>query len=282
MKYFAFCLAGFLVSAMTWAEPVVMVTDISDGVYTVVNNKQEKVLLLSRMEPGTLIRLEANAHLTVTSLTKMVEYRFVGPARLTVENDRVVTHEGKGDVKSVSLQKISAARKFSVSQRESVTQAAFEMRGSLRPGLRLDDPVDTLVVGDGLVFSWDGPRSIKGYRLQIFGSHGKPIYQTAVNTNSWVPPVDLLKEGETYEWEIEAELGKGERLTARARFNLASSELAKAVKELSPSASASFSDRVLYAIYLENNEFGYDARTIWKSLVKEHPDDMVVREHSIR
>ncbi|MDD5300173.1 MAG: hypothetical protein PHD65_06735 [Gallionella sp.] len=274
--------AGFLSAGVALAEPVAMVTDVSDGVFTVVKDKSEKVALLSYFEPGTTLRLNANAHLTATFLTKPVEYRFTGPAKLTVEKDRIVASEGKAETHAVSLQKTSAAKKFTVAQRESVTQAAFEMRGAGRPGLRLDDPVDTRLTGNSLVFSWDGPRSPSGYRLSLFDEQKKLIHQTSVASNSWAPAAGLLKAGSAYEWEVESTLENGEVLTARGKFNLADSDSAKAAQAQTPPANSSFSARVLHAIYLEENGFKYDARRLWKELSKERPDDMVARERSTR
>jgi hypothetical protein len=280
MKQAILWLVGLLTSGMVLAEPVAMVTDVSDGVYTIVRDKPEKLVLLSYFEPGTIIRLDKNAHLTATFLSKSVEYRFSGPARLTVEQDRIVTNEGKAETQAVSLQKTRAAKKFTAAQRESVAQAAFEMRVGTRPGLRLDDPVDSRVLGSMPVFNWSGPRSIESYHLKLFDEQRKLVYQTVVSSNSWTPQEGLLKEGSTYEWEIEGALGKGEVLIARARFSLAGRDIASDLQ--APPADAPFSDRVLYAIYLEGNGFNYDARRIWKELVRARPDDMVVREHAIR
>lgn len=276
---FGLCLAGILSAGMVLAEPVAMVTDVSDGVFIVVKDKSEKVALLSYFEPGTILRLNPKAHLTATFLTKSVEYRFTGPARLTVENDRIVTNEGNAETHAVSLQVASAAKKFTASQRESMTMASFEMRDGGKPGLRLEDPVDTRVAGR-LVFDWNGPRA--GYRLSIFDEKKKLIHQATVTSNSWTPPDGLLKSGSAYEWEIEAALEKGEVLTARAQFSIAGSNDAKAVQAQTPPQGASFSDRVLYAVYLEGNDFKYDARKLWKELSKERPGDPVAKERSIR
>ena len=279
---FGLWLAGLLSAGAVFAEPVVMVTDVSDGVFTVEKDKSKKVVLLSYFEPGTTLRLDANAHLTATFLTKSVEYRFTGPAKLTVEKDRIVASEGKAETQAVSLQKTTAAKKFTVAQRESVTQAAFEMRVGARPGLRLDDPVDTSVIGSLLIFNWDGPRAPGGYRLSLFDGQRKLIHQVAVATNSWVPAAGLLKAGGAYEWEVESTLENGEVLTARGKFNMADSNASKAAQAQTPPANSAFSTRVLYAVYLEENGFKYDARRLWKELSKERPDDMVVREHSTR
>lgn len=279
---FGLYMAGLMSAGVVFAEPVAMVTDVSEGVFAVVKDKSEKVALLSYFEPGITLRLNANARLTATFLTKSVEYRFTGPAKLTVEKDRIVANEGKAETHTVSLQKTTAAKKFTVAQRESVTQAAFEMRAGARPGLRLDDPVDTLVIGNLLVFNWDGPHSSEGYQINLFDEQKKLVYQTSVTTNSWSPPAGLLKAGDAYEWEIQTILEKGEVLTARASFSVADNGAAKDAQAQSPGANSLFSDRVLYAVYLEENGFKYDARRLWKELVKERPDDMVAMERSTR
>lgn len=271
-----------LLASSAWAEPVAMVTDVSGGVTTLENGKTKKVVLLSYLEPNMTLQLDSNAHLSVTFFAKPVEYRFTGPAKLTVEQDRILAGDGKAETHTVSLQKTSAAKKFTVAQRESVTQAAFEMRAG-RPGLRLDDPVDTSLIGsDALNFSWDGPRPMGGYQLSLYDSHNQLLHQTSLASNSWVPSAGLLKAGNNYEWEIKAALENGEVLTARGNFSVADNATAKSIQAQSPQAGASFSDRVLYAVFLEEKGFKYDARRIWRELAKERPDDLVAREHSTR
>lgn len=275
-------LVGFLATSVTLAEPVAMVTDVSGSVSTLEKGKAKKVLLLSYLEPNMTLQLDANAHLTVTFLSKPVEYRFAGPAKLTVEQDRILAGDGKAEAHTVSLQKTSAAKKFTVAQRESVTQAAFEMRAG-RPGLRLDDPVDTsLIGGDALSFSWDGPRPKGGYQLSLYDSHNQLLHHASPTTNSWTSSAGLLKAGNTYEWEVKAALENGEVLTARGNFSVAAEADAKAIQSQIPPAGSTFSDRVLYAVFLEEKGFKYDARHLWKELAKERPDDLVAKEHSTR
>lgn len=274
-------LAGLLLAGVVLAEPVAMVTDAGGGVFSVSGGQNKKVALLAYLEPGTVIQLDARAHVSITLFAKPVEYRFIGPAKLTVEAGRVFAHEGNADAHPVSLEKTSAARKFTVAQRESVAQAAYEMR-AVRPGLRLGDPVDTRLVGDDIAFNWDGPRPIGGYQLSLYDSGKQLLHQASVSTNSWIPSTGLLKAGNAYEWEISATLENREVLTARGSFSMADSVEARAVLAQRPQAGASFSDRVLYAVFLEGKGFGYDARRVWKELASERPDDAVAKERSIR
>jgi len=260
-----------------------MVTDVGGGVSTLENGKAKKVELLSYLEPNMTLQLDSKAHLSITFFSKPVEYRFTGPAKLTVEQDRILAGDGKAEAHTVSLQKSSSAKKFTVAQRESVTQAAFEMRAAGRPGLHLEDPVDTsLISGDALNFSWDGPRPVGGYQFSLYDNHSHLLQQASVTTKSWSPSAGLLKAGNAYEWEIRVALENGEVLTARGNFNVADSATAASMQAQSPQADASFSDRVLYAVSLEDKGFKYDARRLWGELAKERPDDLVARDHSTR
>lgn len=280
---FGLWMAGLLTAGAALAEPVAMVTDVSGGVSILENGKARKILLLSYLEPKMTLQLDSNAHLTATFLSKPVEYRFTGPARLTVEQDRILTHDGKAETHTISLQKTSTAKKFTATQRERVTQAAFEMRAGGRPGLRLDDPVDTrLINSDALNFSWDSPQPKDGYQLSLYDSHNKLLHQTSSTSNSWTPSAGLLKAGNAYEWEVRAMLESGEVLTARGSFSVADEITAKAILAQNPPSASSFSDRVLYAVFLEEKGFKYAARHLWKALAKEHPDDLVAKEHSSR
>ena len=271
-----------LSAGVALAEPVAMVTDVQGGVTALDGGKTAKVELLSYLEPGAALQLEPRAHLTITFFSKPVEYRFVGPARLKVEQERIVSQDGKAEAHAVSLQKSSAAKKFTVAQRESVTQAAFEMRG-LRAGLRLDDPVDTrLLDGEELAFRWEGPRPRDGYQLNLYKGHDRLLQQAVATGNTWAPPAGLLKAGEVYEWEVRTALDNGEVLTARGSFSVADSAAAKSVKSQAPAAGATFSERVLYAVFLEQQGFRCDARKLWRELSRERPDDVVAKEHSVR
>lgn len=277
------CLAGLLSAGVAFAEPVAMVTDVGGGASTLEKGKARKIELLSYLEPGMVLQLDAKAHLTATFFSKPVEYRFTGPAKLTVGQDKISAGDGKAESHTVSLQKTSAAKKFTVAQRESVTQAAFEMRDGGRPGLRLDDPVDTsLISGDAVSFNWDGPRPKGGYQVSLYDSHNKLLHQASSTANSWVPAAGLLKAGDAYEWEIRAVLESGEVLTARGNFNMADNATAKTIQAQTPQAGSSFSERVLYAVFLEEKGFKYDARQLWKELAKERPDDLVAKDHSTR
>lgn len=270
-----------LFTGIALAEPVAMVTDASQGVSVLDGGKTTKLALLDYLEPGMTLRLDAGASLSVTFFAKSVEYRFSGPARLTVQQDRLAVSEGKPEVHAVSLNQAATARKYTLAQRESVAQAVYEMR-AVRPGLRLEDPVDTRVIGDDVVLGWDGPQSAGGYQLSLYDASKQLLHQVSLNDRSWMPPAGLLKAGGSYEWEVRASLGNGEVLTARGSFSVADSAAAGMARKQQPSANASFSERVLYALQLEEEGFRYDARRIWKVLAKERPDDTVVRERSVR
>lgn len=263
------------------AEPVAMVTDVGGGVFLSAGESQKKVALLDYLEPKTMLRLDANALLSVTFFSKPVEYRFTGPARLVVEQDRVTVSEGAAETRAVSLTKTTSAKKYTAAQREHVAHAAYEMRAG-RPGLRLNDPVDTRVIGGDIGFSWDGPQPADGYRLTLYDHRKKRIHQVSLTGNDWMPSTGLLKPGRTYEWEVSAVLKSGEELIARGGFSMADATVAKTIRAQSPQAGASFSDRLLYAVFLEEQGFGYDARRVWQELSRERPDDPVVLERSQR
>lgn len=275
----AFGLFSWLSAGAVLAEPVAMVTDIS-GIVSVAGT-QKKIDLLAYLEPGTTLQVEAGAHLSVTFFSRAVEYRFTGPARLRVETDRIGGVEGKGETRVVSLTQTSSAKKFTAAQREGVAQAAYEMRAA-RPGLRLNDPVDSRLTGSDLVFSWEGPRPAQGFQLTLFDSRKKVLHRTSLTDSFWTPAEGLLKAGKAYEWEISALTENGEMLTARGGFSVADSTTAKAMRSQRPQVGAAFSERVLYAVFLEENGFKYEARRVWQALAQERPDDAVAKEHSIR
>lgn len=281
VRIIAGILLGWMAAGLVLAEPVAMVTDTGGGVSISMDGQQRKAVLLDYLEPKTVLVLEPKAFLSVTFFAKAVEYRFTGPARLSVEQDRVAVLDGAGESKAVSLAKTSAAKKYTAAQREHVAHAAYEMR-AVRPGLRLNDPVDTRVIGGDVGFSWDGPQPADGYRLSLYDHRRKRIHQVSLTGNDWTPSAGLLKPGRSYEWEVSTVLKSGEELIARGSFSVADAAAARNIRAQSPQADASFSDRLLYAVFLEEQGFKYDARRVWQELSKERPDDPVVLERSQR
>lgn len=277
--------AWLLVCAMfaggALADPVAMVTDVGGEVSISAGRQQRKVALLDYLEPKSVLVLEPQAFLSVTFFAKPVEYRFTGPARLSVEQERIAVLEGAGESKTVSLTKTSAAKKYTAAQREHVAHAAYEMRAA-RPGLRLGDPVDTQVLGPEVGFSWDGPQPAHGYRLSLYDQRKQLLHQVTLTDNRWLPAAGLLKPGRRYEWQVSAVLDSGEELTARGGFSMAGTDAVRGILAQAPQDGASFSERVLYAVFLEERGYGYDARRVWQALSRERPDDPVALVRSQR
>lgn len=277
----AWMLACAVFAGSAFADPVAMVTDVGGAVSISTAGQQRKTALLDYLEPKAILVLESHAFLSVTFFAKPVEYRFTGPARLSVEQDRIAVLEGAVEFRTVSLAKTSAAKKYTAAQREHVAHAAYEMR-AVRPGLRLGDPVDTQVLSPEISFSWDGPQSAKGHLLSLYDDRKRLLHQVSLTDNRWQPAAGLLKPGQRYEWQVSAVLDSGEELTARGGFSMAETDVAHHILAQAPQDDATFSERVLYAVFLEEHGYGYDARRVWQALSRERPDDPVALERSQR
>ena len=267
-----------------WAvEAVAMVTDIRGAATITEKGSLEKLALLAYLMPSSEIQIEGGARVVITYFSKPQEFVFTGPAKVQINADgpKVLTG-GAAETRKLGQEKVSAAKKFSAMQREKLSQATFEMRGS-KEGVRLLGPVDTALISTAPEFTWFGPRSAGEYRLALTGADGKVIQDVKTGQSSWQLPREAsLKRGDSYQWKVETTLPSGETLSAGGKFTVVDEKKARKIIEAHPRPGAEFSERVLYAARLETEGLKYEAMKEWQALSQERPDDLILQERASR
>ena len=131
MKAFGFLIAAAcIVGAAAAAEPVAMVTDLKGSV-TQSAQKAERLALLSYLEPGARLRLDAGASLVITYFARATQVALAGPAEALVEAGGVRMLSGAPpQIRSLDAASAGAAKKFEPLQRDRLAMATFQMRGA--------------------------------------------------------------------------------------------------------------------------------------------------------
>lgn len=268
----------------SWAaEAVAMVTDIKGAAALAEKGGPEKLALLAYLMPDSEIQIESGARVVVTYFSKPQEFVFTGPAKVRINADgpKVLTG-GAAETRKLGPEKVSTAKKFTAMQREKLSQATFEMRGT-KTGVRLLGPVETAVLSTAPEFIWSGPKSADEYRLTLTDAEGKIIQDVKTSQPSWQPPKTVaLKRGASYQWKVETTLRSGETLSAGGKFSVLDEGKAKKIIEARPKPGAEFSERVLYAARMETEGLMYEAIAEWQLLLQERPDDLVLQDRSSR
>jgi len=136
------------------------------------------------------------------------------------------------------------------------------------PAARLQFPTQGTVATLQPAFRWAAAES-KGpteFVLSVAGEE-KPVVTARVGTPTYVPSA-RLKPDTDYYWVVSA----GGQELGTARFRTLTSEAVRRVEQRRPPASAEFSDRLLFALLLQEVGAVQEAREAWALLARERTD----------
>lgn len=253
-------------------EPVAMVTDAKGGTRLVEKDRSTALSVLSYLSPGMEIELDAGAHVVVTYFAQSTEFSFKGPARIIIQAENAKALKGAVETRRLDNDKSGAAKKFV--QGGKLTLATVEMRSlpTIKP--RLQSPVNSKIADIRPTFRWKDLDDIVKYHLILSDERGQVLHDVFVETNSWqLPQGSVLVPDMPYQWKVTAVTQAGESDAATSHFTLADMATIKRIEAKRPAKDDVFSDRVLYAVFLENEGFRDAARNVWQELAKERPDD---------
>lgn len=254
------------------AEPVAMVTDVKGGARLLEKDRSATLSVLSYLAPGMEIELDAGAQVVVTYFAQSTEFSFKGPARIAIQAENAKALKGTVETRRLDNEKSAAAKKFV--QSGKLTLATVEMRSLPTVKPRLQSPVNSKISDARPTFIWKALDDVTKYHLLLSDERGQILHDVFVETNSWqLPQGGALVHGITYKWKVAAVMKSGESDAAESNFTVADMETIKRIEAKRPAGNDVFSDRVLYAAFLENEGFREAARGVWQELAKERPDD---------
>ncbi|HCC53731.1 MAG TPA: hypothetical protein DEQ20_02205 [Desulfobulbaceae bacterium] len=260
------------------AEPVAMVTDVKGAVRLKLNQQTKPLAVLTYLAPDAEIELDKGAHVVMTYFSQATEYTFKGPARIAIQVDSAKAITGTGELRKLDNEKSATVKKFIQTAR--VTQATMAMRSlpTIKPNLQ--SPLNSKISSSNPTFRWKAIEDTAKYQLILTDNLGAVVYDTSVETNSWqIPGASTLKRGIPYAWKVTAMMKSGENYSSnQSNFTIAHEDEIKNIEARRPAADASFSDRVVYAVYLETEGFYEAALGRWQELSKERPDDANLRK----
>lgn len=258
------------------AAPVAMVTDLQGKATLVSGGKSQPLAMLATLESGGVVRLEPGAILVLAWMDRALEQRLAGPAEATLGSDGLRPLKGgKPETRKLDAASAEAARKFAPAARDRVALATVQMR-TTRPALRIIGPNDAPVLNVQPALEWTTISGAQGYRITLTGPGGATLLDQEVSAPP-LTPARALARGAEYQWKVEARLAAGEPLSASARFLVVDDRRAQSLESARPRPDSRFSQRVLYASRLEAEGLTDDARTLWRELSAERPDDETLR-----
>ena len=248
------------------ATPVAMVTDISGNVHS----GDRALALFGELSSGADVAANAGAHVVIVYYESGVEYSYVGPTQFRVGAGGPETLAGKAPAERV----LGIVTSVMISPLRLVQTMMILRAGAERPTLKLVTPVDTKLVNPPRVFRWEPVAKGLTYFFELTDERNGKLINVHVEDTAFALPTDVkLEEDVTYIWEVSTSFATGQRVSSWAEFVLLESEQRATLESMKPGPDASFSERVVYATVLEQMEVREEARTLWRALLKERPDN---------
>jgi hypothetical protein len=249
------------------AGPVAMVTDLEGRATT---GGAQPLALLDEVEAGTAIVLEEASRLVLVFYASGIEYRFEGPATLDVAESAPNVTSGAAPETRMLLGKGEEATRISPAGK---AQASVLMRGEApETELILVSP-SSKVLETRPRFSWEPVAGAERYRFELVDEDLDTVAQATALEPSYELPEELhLEPGAVYTWEVETRLPGAVRVSEWAAFSVASAEERSLVGALRPPPDAPFSERLVFAVWLQQNGFQDEARRRWHGLQEERRD----------
>ena len=235
----------------TGADSVAMVTDLS-GAVTAREGDQASdgrpLRILQRVRSGSTIALSAESYVTLHFPSTRTDFRFQGPNLIRIGKDSAVGSETPAETRQhgdigVSLDTTDT----------DLGAIAMRSLGDHSPGLRLQTPVDTVVLlSRPTEFRWQSDPRYADYQFTLSTEAGQPVISTFTGSARVRLPHDINLQPDTaYRWSVRADSADGDSSLATASFSTASTAIEARFFRLATLNQGEISNRVLYSLYLD-------------------------------
>jgi hypothetical protein len=252
------------------ADPVAIVTEVQGSAALDAGGRSRPLETLAQLPDGSRVRLESNARVVALFYRSGAQYVLAGPGEIAFAGS------GPQPTAPASVTRRPAANGSKVVlQGSGLALGGVIARGA---GMRPAAPVFT-VMEPAPEFAWYDLRQGVGYRFALADASGTVLFETETTARSvQLPPNVRLEPGKPYRWRA-ATLGEESR-AVEATFRVADADLLQRANALRPGPDAPFSDRVAYALWLEDVALRAEARRAWRELSAARPGDQALRSRA--
>lgn len=257
------CLAA---PAALAAEGIAFITNLK-GEVAVDGNARPA--LLGELTRGQKISVGKDSQASVMYIQSGKEYLLKGPADYFVKDTEVSAASGMPPVTRNTEWRTSNKVLVQVSQSSA---ASVRMRSipppRAEPSSKLLFPTEGSVATLQPTFRWRSPGAKAPAELTIaVVGQDKPFHQGKAAAGSYKLPAKLSPDTEYY-WVVSIggqELGTG-------KFRTLSREGVEAIEKRKPADKAEFSDRLMFALLLQEHGAKQEAQEVWAKLSQERAD----------
>lgn len=225
---------------------------------------------MSELAKGQRIAVGKDSHLSVMFIQSGKEYVLKGPADYTIGERDISSAIGMPPVARETAWRASNQVLVKVAQTSS---ASIRMRSiappKAEPKAKLEFPVRGAVTQLQPTLRWTMPESgaQADVTIAVAGKEDKPLARAKVGGTSHRFPAKLQPDTE-YAWSVAV---AGQEI-GTARFRTLPASAIQDTQKRRPSEKAEFSDRLMYALLLQEVGAVQEAQEAWAKLAQERAD----------
>ena len=258
--------AGSLwLAGAAFAQGIAFITNLKGDVALDANPRP---LILSELAKGQRLTLGADALASVMYTASGKEFVLKGPGQYEIREAEIAAASGPPPAASATEWRASGKVLTQVAQTSS---ASVRMRSLAPPKVdtrpKLLFPTEGRVSSLQPVFRWFAPGASGEELTVLVPGQDKPLHRAKAEGGSYRLPAKLKPDTE-YAWTVTA---RGEEL-GTGKFRTLPASSIQAVERRRPAEQAQFSDRVLFALLLQELGAVQEAKESWARLAQERSD----------
>ena len=256
-------LAWLAIAGPAFAQGVAFVTDLKGAVQA---EGAAPPALLSELAPGTKLKLPPDTALNVMFAATGREYMLKGPGEYEVRPREIAATKGLApkarDTEWESSERVLAGAAHAAAASVRMRSLGKPAAGAANDAFPAGGNVATLQP----VFRWNAATAGAADFEVLTEGRDTPVHQARAIQAGYKLPAKLEADRDYY-WRATThgdELGSG-------RFHTLPAEALRTVDARRPGPKAGFSDRLMFALLLQDLGATQEARELWTALAKERP-----------
>jgi hypothetical protein len=244
---------------------VAIVTEASGAAELRSEKSAVKAALLTELDSGGRVELQAGAKLVVLYLASGGQYELTGPALVDFGDDAPASISGAAPLE---LRSMTGRDGTPIRIRPAaLTQPGIPARKALGKPVPALSMASTTTLERLPVFRWKAVERGLEYKFVLKDRGGSTLFSQTVKSDSLeLPEQAALQDGESYMWSIGTRSGMGQNYLSEYSFKAADEAIRAAVENYRPAEGAPVAERVAFAFWLDQMELR-DAGTVqWKSI----------------
>ena len=256
-----FCFA-FVAAAAAWAANSVAFFSNLKGDVSVDGAKPK---ILAELSSGQKVRLGADAIASVMFIASGKEFPLKGPGEFVVQEGGLAASAGGAPPAARTTEWRASTRVLGQVAQTSAASVRMRSIPPPKPPPALLFPTQGNIATLQPTFRWSepGPATVT---LSVAGGD-KPVITGKTSSNSYRVPAKL-KPDTDYAWVV----ASGDKELGSGKFRTLPSDAIQQVEKRKPGEKAEFSDRLMFALLLQDLGAVQEAQELWVKLSKERAD----------